>query len=291
MSLEPLSQAIREAPGREPRDARKRRHLVKRHSVVVRLTHWVNVLCLTVLLMSGLQIFNARPQLDFGSKTNFDNPPFEIGSDSAGGQPRGFVRIGDHRFDTTGVLGLSDVDGAQTERAFPSWATLPSEQDLGTGRSIHFVFAWAFVANGLIYLIWGFATGHFRRDFVPSGPQWRHIGRAIWDHARLRFPKGDEARQYNVIQKMTYALVALALLPLLVLAGWAMSPGLDARFPLLLDFFGGRQTARSVHFLAAFAVTLFVLVHVALVLVSGVFNNMRSMITGWYDIGQERETR
>ncbi len=264
--------------------------LVKRHSVLVRLTHWVNVLCLTMLLMSGLQIFNARPQLDFGSKTDFDHPPMAIGSEEIDGKARGIVRIGDHRFDTTGVLGLSNVEGKPTERAFPSWATLPSYQDLGAGRSIHFLFAWLFVLNGLIYLVWGFATRHFRRDFVPTGPQWRHIGAAIKEHLLLRFPKGDEARQYNAIQKITYALVVFILLPGVVLAGWTLSPGLDSAFPGLLGLFGGRQTARSIHFFAAFGIVLFVVIHVVLVLVSGVLNNMRSMITGWYDIGRERRT-
>ena len=264
--------------------------LVKRHSLVVRLTHWINVLCLTALLMSGLQIFNSRPQLDFGQKTDFDHPPASIGSDSAGGQPHGFVKIGSHRFDTTGVLGLSNVDGRPTERAFPAWATLPSYHDLGAGRSIHFLFAWLFVINGLAYLAWGIGTGHFRRDFVPTGVQMRHFGRSIKDHLLLRFPRGEEARAYNALQKLTYVLTVFILLPLLVLAGWTMSPGLDAAFPFLLDSLGGRQTARSVHFIAAFGVVLFVIIHVVLVLVSGVFNNMRSMVTGWYDIGRERET-
>ena len=268
----------------------KRGTLVKRHSLVVRLTHWINVLCLTVLLMSGLQIFNARPQLDFGIRTDFEHPPAAIGADKVDGKPRGFVQVGEHRFDTTGVLGLSNVDGKPTERAFPAWATLPSYQDLGAGRSIHFLFAWLFVLNGLAYLIWGFVTGHFRRDMIPTGEQTRHLGRSIKQHLLLRFPKGDEARQYNAIQKITYFVVIFLLLPALVLAGWTMSPGLDTAFPVLLDIFGGRQTARSVHFIAAWGIVLFVVVHVVLVLVSGLFNNMRSMITGWYDIGQERKS-
>ena len=263
--------------------------LVKRHSVVVRVTHWVNVVCLTALLMSGLQIFNARPQLDFGHATNFTDPPMAIGAAQKDGQPRGFVRVGSHTFDTTGVLGLSQLDGRLTQRAFPAWATLPSYQDLGTGRAIHFVFAWAFVLNGVVYLLWGLLTGHLRRDFVPTRRQWRNIGREVIDHARLRFPRGEEARRYNAIQKITYFLVALVILPVLVVAGWTMSPGLDATFPFLVDLFGGRQTARSVHFILAWALVLFVLVHVALVIVSGLFNNMRSMITGWYNIGRERE--
>jgi hypothetical protein len=85
--------------------------LVKRHSLLVRLTHWVNVLCLTCLLMSGLQIFNARPQLDFGKITNFDDPPISINADQQDGKARGFVSLWGHRFDTTGVLGLSQQDG------------------------------------------------------------------------------------------------------------------------------------------------------------------------------------
>ena len=133
-----MSQAIREAPSgaisQAMPDGSRRGRLVKRHDIVVRLTHWVNVLCLAMLLMSGLQISTLGLELHFGSKTNFDDPPFAIGSDTVDGQPRGFVRIGDRRFDTTGVLGLSDVGGAPTQRAFPSWITLPAEQDLGTGR-------------------------------------------------------------------------------------------------------------------------------------------------------------
>ncbi len=261
--------------------------LIRRHSVIVRLTHWINVLCLTILLMSGLQIFNARPQLDFGSKTNFEHPPASIGSDKVGGADRGYVQIGGLTFDTTGVLGLSSENGRMRQRAFPSWATLPGYQDLGAGRSIHFIFAWLFVVNGLIYLIYGLASGHFRRDFIPTGQQFRHIGRSIVEHAQLKFPRGTEARSYNVIQKMTYFVVVFVLLPGIVLAGWTMSPGLDALFPALLDLFGGRQTARSLHFIFAFGLVLFTLIHLLLVLVSGVFNNMRSMITGAYDIGEE----
>jgi thiosulfate reductase cytochrome b subunit len=289
----PASEAQRNSKARRNSNAAlgaDNQRLVKRHSLVVRITHWINVLCLTMLFMSGLQIFNARPQLDFGDKTNFDNSPASISSVTVEGQRRGLLQIGGHRFDTTGVLGVSKEDGKPTERAFPAWATLPAEQDLATGRSIHFLFAWLFVANGLIYFLWGFTTRHFRGDLAPSRHQWRHIGRSILDHARLRFPRGEEAREYNVIQKLTYIAVIYVLLPGLVLAGWTLSPGLDARFTFLVDIFGGRQTARSVHFIAAFGVVLFVLIHVALVLVSGVFNNMRSMITGWYDLGEGRRS-
>jgi len=129
------------------------------------------------------------------------------------------------------------------------------------------------------------ARGHFRRDFLPSGWDLRHIGRSVWDHLRLRFPRGEEAKRYNVLQKITYLAVVFVLVPLIVLAGLSMSPRIDAGFPWLPALFGGRQSARTVHFVCAFALLGFVAVHIVMVLLSGVWNNMRAMITGWYDLG------
>ena len=169
-------------------------------------------------------------------------------------------------------------------RGFPSWITLPSYRDLATGRRWHFFFAWAFVLNGLAYLAYSLWSGHVRRDLVPSRPQLRNIGHDIVEHIRLRFPKGEEAKRYNVLQKLAYLAVIFVLLPLVVLTGLTMSPGIDAAFPFLVDVFGGRQSARTIHFLCATGIVLFVIVHVGMVLVSGVWNNMRSMITGRYRI-------
>jgi thiosulfate reductase cytochrome b subunit len=108
-------------------------------------------------------------------------------------------------------------------------------------------------------------------------------------HARLRFPKGEEARRYNVLQKLAYLAVALVLLPLMVATGLTMSPGIDAAWPWLLDLFGGRQSARSIHFICASLIVLFVIVHLVMVVASGLFNNLRSMITGRYAIETEGE--
>ena len=263
--------------------------LVKRHSRVVRITHWINVVCLTVLLMSGLQIFNAHPALYIGQQATFDRPLLAIDSREVGDTTQGYVAVLGHSVATTGVLGVSTVDGKPTERAFPSWITLPAEQDLGTGRKWHFLFAWVLVLNGLVYLVAGLVTRHFARDIVPDGHDLAHTGEAIADHVRLKFPKGEAARHYNVLQKLAYAGVIFLALPLIILAGWTMSPGLDAAFPQLLVLFGGRQTARTVHFVLAFSLVGFVVVHVAMVLLTGVFNNMRSMITGWYDLGTAKQ--
>jgi thiosulfate reductase cytochrome b subunit len=267
-------------------DAPRRRQWIRRHSSVVRLTHWVNVVCLTVLLMSGLQIFNAHPALYWGNYSDFAHPLFAIRAErTADGGAKGITDVLGWKLNTTGVLGLSrDAAGHPWARAFPAWATLPSWQSLADGRLWHFFFAWALALNGLVYLVYGVSGGHFRRDMLPSRHDLAHIGRSIRDHIRFRFPRGEAARRYNVLQSLAYLGVVFVLLPLMVLTGLTMSPGIDAGFPHLLTLFGGRQAARTLHFVVAFALVLFVLVHIFMVLVSGVWNNLRSMLTGWYAV-------
>jgi thiosulfate reductase cytochrome b subunit len=269
----------------------KKTVLVRRHTVVTRITHWINAICLGFLLLSGLQIFNAWPSLYWGQYgADGDSSFLSIGASrdqgQLHGQLRGYLRIGDATVPTTGVLGVSRVDGQPTERAFPAWLTLPSFQDLAAGRRWHFFFAWGFAINGAIYLLFSLFSGHLRRDLVPGRRELapRHLWHEILAHARLRFPKGEEARRYNVLQKLSYFGVAVILLPLMVLTGLTMSPGMNAVAPFLLDLFGGRQSARAIHFITASLVVLFVLVHLAMVFLSGVWNNLRSMVTGRYAI-------
>jgi thiosulfate reductase cytochrome b subunit len=230
---------------------------VKRHSVLTRITHWVNVVCLTLLLMSGLQIFNAHAALYWGSSSTFERPLISIG-------------------------------------AFPGWLTIPSYQDLGSGRLWHFFFAWVFVINGALYLFASVLSRHLSRDLVPALPAMRRIGHSLLEHARLRFPKGEEAKHYNVIQQLTYLAVIFGLLPLAIVTGLCMSPRLDADFHWLPELFGGRQSARTLHFIAAAGLLTFTLIHIVMVLISGAGNNLRSMITGQYAIemeGTDAETR
>lgn len=256
----------------------------------VRITYWVNALVLLVLLMSGLQIFNAHPALYIGAKSDFSDPIMAMGPVQEGDSVKGVTTLFGWQFDTTGVFGLAgDENSGYQDRGFPWSVTLPGHRDLSMGRRWHFFFAWLFLFNGLAYLLWSLGSGHLRRDLAPSGQELKHIGASIWDHARLRFPKGEEAKRYNVLQKLAYLGVALILLPLMLLTGLAMSPGMDAAFPLLIDMFGGRQTARTIHFVSASLVVLFVLVHIVMVLISGVWNNLRSMITGRYVIEPAEE--
>lgn len=267
------------------------REVIYRHSGPVRVTHWINVVVLLVLLMSGLQIFNAHPALYLGSKSVFDDPILSMRAMQVDGQPKGITTLFGYSFDTTGVLGLGgDAETGYRRQGFPWSITLPGYRSLAMGRTWHFFFAWLFLINGLAYLIWSFASGHLRRDLAPTGKELKHIGASVAEHARFHFPKGEEAKRYNVLQKLSYLIVALILLPLMLLTGLAMSPGMDAAFPILLDVFGGRQTARTIHFASASLIVIFVAVHVFMVLVSGVWNNLRSMITGRYAIEPEEKT-
>ncbi|MBW8816299.1 MAG: cytochrome b/b6 domain-containing protein [Caulobacterales bacterium] len=268
---------------------RAQKVLVKRHSGVTRITHWTNVLALTLLLMSGLQIFNAHPALYWGMKSAFAHPWLSMRMVEVGGAPHGQTTVGGLHFDTTGLFGWSGAEGMRQQRGFPSWATIPSYRSLTDGRRWHFFFAWLFVINGLIYLAVGFIGGHIRKDLWPNRAQLKlsHVLHEISTHARFRFPKGEEARHYNVLQKGAYLAVVLVLLPLMLLTGLSMSPGFNAAVPHLIDVFGGRQGARSVHFISAGLIVLFIVVHLVMVVASGTWNNIRSMITGKYAIEVE----
>jgi thiosulfate reductase cytochrome b subunit len=222
--------------------------LYRRHALAVRVTHWVNAVALTLLLMSGLQIFNAHPNLYWGDSSYTGQPP------------------------------LLQTDG------FPSWITVPSNQWLAMGRRWHLFFAWVLVVNGVTYLTYSIASRHLSRDLGITSTDWRSIGRSFAEHLRLHRPHGDEARHYNVLQKLTYLAVIFGLLPLMIITGMAMSPGLDSLWPGWVDVLGGRQSARTLHFITAWLLVLFAMIHVFEVLVTGFWNNLRSMITGRYRI-------
>jgi thiosulfate reductase cytochrome b subunit len=268
------------------------RPLVLRHTLAVRVMHWINVIAIAALFMSGLGIFNAHPALYWGDSSYSGRPAWlEIGArDGAnGGDPVGYTRLGTREFDTTGVLGLSSDEGRLFGQAFPSWLTVPSHLWLAMSRSWHFFFAWIFLLNGLCFVLYTLASGHLTRDLWPTRMDLRGIGRSIVEHARFRHPTGEAATRYNVLQKLAYLVVVFVLLPLVVLMGLGMSPRLDTLFGGWVGWFGGRQSVRSIHFIVAWLLVAFVLVHVFEVLVNGALNQLRSMITGWYRVPQEKD--
>lgn len=228
--------------------------LVYRHSLWTRLTHWGWAVAMFFLFLSGLQIFNAHPILYLGAESGFEyaNTLLTLGSPS--------------------------------EPPVPGWATLPSGRDLATGRIVHFFFAWVFVAVLLIWAGAALATDHLWRDLVPGRADISGLGQDIADHARLRF---HHRRRYDPLQKLTYGAVLFGIFPLMIASGLAMSPGANAALPWLPEVLGARQTARTLHFLGMVLIGIFVAVHLAMILLAGPMNEMRSMITGYYRIDKE----
>lgn len=257
------------------------RVLIYRQSAWTRLTHWLWAISLFFLLLSGLQIFNSHPALYLGKQSGFqfDNSVLVIGAENTAGGPAGFTTIFGHKFDTTGVLGLSSRDGRVEARAFPAWATIPSYHDLATGRVVHFFFAWLLAGTLIIWFAASLVNGHLWRDILPKRSDAGNFLGDLRAHLRLRF---HHAREYNTLQKLSYAGVMLILLPLMIVTGLTMSPGINAAMPWMVDIFGGRQTARTIHFLVMVLLVLFFIVHIVMILAAGPLNELRSIITGWY---------
>ena len=217
---------------------------MKRHALSTRIWHWVNALSLIVLFMSGLNISNAHPHLYWGQ------------------------------------WGFSPGDAWLHVARFPGWATIPGYYSLAAARDWHVLFAWVFALSLLLFMLTALLNGHFRRDIATRAGEWRPAAIGADIRAHMRFEFDHPGAKYNFLQKAAYGLVLFVLLPLMIVTGMAMSPGMDAAWPFLSEMFGGRQSARSVHFLAAWALLAFLVLHVLLVLLNRPLRNLADMITG-----------
>jgi len=264
--------------------------LVYRQALLTRITHWTWAVALFFMLLSGLQIFNAHPALYIGQESGFeyDNAVLAMYAVNSDNGPVGQTRAFGRTFDTTGLFGMSGSNDRPEFRGFPSWATIPSYQDLATGRVVHFFFGWVLVAALFLWFLSSLVNGHIRRDVIPGPEDFRALPGDIADHARLRFHHG---RSYNALQKLAYSVVFFILFPLIIATGLTMSPGIDAAFPWLLDLFGGRQTARTIHFSMMTLLVLFFVVHIVMVVAAGPLNELRSMVTGWYRASPDTSRR
>ena len=241
-------------------EAQPRKFIYHRHSALVRATHWINVACIALLLVSGMAIFNAHPALYLGAQSDFAHPLLN--------------------------LGVSSPDARVLTHPFPAWLT--GGLELANGRRWHLFVVWIFVINGAVYLIASLLDEHIWHDLLPH--RWQLRPRELWitvrHHLTLKFPHQHD---YNVLQKFVYLGMIFVVLPGVFLTGLSMSPGVDAIAPWLGSALGGRQTARTLHFVFAALIVIFIVVHVTLVVLSGLWNNMRSMITGEYEVDPEPE--
>lgn len=232
------------------------RPMIYRHRLATRLWHWINAVAVIVLLGSGLMILNAHPHLYWGEfGANFDEPWFSVS-----------MVFGDGRV--------------------PGWLTIPSNYSLSAGRRWHLFFSLILGFGLLAFMIASLINRHFKRDLTLSREDVspKHLAHDVREHLALRFHDSKKPARYNSLQKWSYILVIFVMLPLVILSGLTMSPGMNAAWPWLLDLFGGRQSARSIHFIVAMLLAGFIVVHLALVILAGVWNEARSMITGWWRV-------
>lgn len=226
---------------------------IYRHRVPTRLWHWTNVLAVFVLIGSGLMISNAHPRLYWG----------EFGAN----------------FDPAWL----------TPPRFPGWITIPGDYNLAMARRWHLTFALLFAFNLLAFMVWSLLNGHIGRDLririADIAPSL--LVADVKAHLKLRFHDPDRPAAYNILQKLSYVAVIFVVLPLLIFSGLTLSPAMNAAWPWLLDLFGGRQSARSIHFIACWLIVAFVVVHLVLVLLAGPMNGIRSMITGRWKVPHE----
>jgi thiosulfate reductase cytochrome b subunit len=224
----------------------------KRHSALVRVTHWVTTVAFLALLVSGGEIVLSHPRFYWGETGNVHMRPW---------------------------LNLHLPSSRDTVRTGYGYV-LPDQN--GWSRYLHFQAAWLAVATGLLYVLWGIFNGHFRRNLFPdsSDLSLKQLGVSMVQHLRFARPGKEEAWSYNVLQRWTYLLVIFVLFPLMIWTGLAMSFGFTSAFPLAVRLLGGQQTARSLHFLVTILLVLFLLVHILMIFVAGFRTRMRAMITG-----------
>lgn len=217
---------------------------MKRHALSTRLWHWLNLLCVTVLFMSGLTISNAHRRLYWGD------------------------------------WGFSAEQAWLIVPRFPEWMTIPGYYSLAVARDWHILMAWPFALGLLFMWLAMLANQHFAKDIATRRSEWRPsaIGSDIAAHLKLDF--AHAGGKYNFLQKLAYGLVLGVFLPMMVFTGIAISPGMGPTFGWLVELLGGRQSARSLHFIFAFAIAAFFVVHVVLVILVGPIRQLRDMITG-----------
>lgn len=224
------------------------------------VTHWINVLFIGFLIRAGIQILGAYPRLYWNDHTT---PGTE------------WVRFTKQRIPTDRLW-----TALEQEEKVPVWLGQPGGNNLGLGRHWHFFAVLFWILNGLVYVVLLFATGEWRRLIPTSWTIFPDAWRTFLSYVTFHLPSASVFRPYDPLQQLAYAAVIFLLAPFLILTGAAQSPAVEARFPWYARLFGGRQSARSLHFLGLLAFVAFIIVHTALVVATGFGRNMSDLILG-----------
>ena len=234
--------------------------------VWLRAVHWINVLFLGFLIRAGIQILGAYPRLYWNDHSTpgtewLKFPKRPIPSD------RPWTTL-------------------EQERDVSAWLGQPGGNNLGLGRHWHFSAALFWVLNGMVYVVLLFATGEWQRIVPTSRSILPDAWQTLLTYLSLREPLPSAGLPYDPLQQLAYAAVVFLLAPFLILTGAAQSPGIEAQFPRFAQLFGGRQGARSLHFLGLLAFIVFTLIHTFMVVVTGFSRNMGDIILGQHETDQ-----
>ncbi|NKB32775.1 MAG: thiosulfate reductase cytochrome subunit B [Pseudomonadales bacterium] len=257
-----------------------------RFPLPTRLLHWIAAGAILTLLWSGFWIFNLHPRLYWGDSGYFGAPAIaELAADTSSEETQMSLIIGDWSIDVTGIMGR--VNRQPYVRIF----NFPQDFEFGGTRALHFTAAWILVVCWIYYLRHLLNSGRLKNNWLPRRGELslRNLATDFLNHLKLRRIRGEAAREYNVLQKISYLAVMFVLLPLILLTGLTMSNSVTTAWPILFDIFGGRQSARTLHFVCAFLILLFLLVHVIQLFIAGFINHGRAMITGRFEIVPEKE--
>ncbi|MET0405402.1 MAG: molybdopterin-dependent oxidoreductase [Cystobacter sp.] len=224
----------------------------------LRLTHFINLFFMTLLIRSGIQILFAHPKLYWRD----DCLP---GSE--------WLRFTRKKMPRDRLWTSMDE-----EEPAPSWLALPGGRTLGLGRHWHYVSVLGWVLSGLLYVLLLLGTGEWRRLLPTSWDIFPEAWRALVTYLHFEMPR--ETGRYNALQQLSYAGVVFILAPLQILTGLALSPALDARWTWYSRLFGSRQGARSLHFIGLALFFLFTLIHVSEVIIHGTGHEMARIVLG-----------
>jgi thiosulfate reductase cytochrome b subunit len=229
-----------------------------RHTVLVRVTHWITTLCFLALLVSGVEIVISHPRFYWGETGN----------------------------DLTPTLFKIPIPASRNLVPTGYGYVLPDQN--GWSRYLHFQAAWIVVLTGLVYVVSGLFTGHFGKDLLPRKGElsWREFSVEIRKHLRFERPGEAEAWSYNLLQRLTYLFVIFVLFPMIIWTGLAMSPAFVSAVPAAVNVLGGQQSARTLHFFITLALVVFLLVHIGMVWLAGFRSRIRAMVTGTMTTGQ-----
>jgi len=224
----------------------------RRHSAVVRVTHWLTFVAFVALVVTGFEIVISHPRFYWGEVGNVNTRPLFV------------------------------IPIPASRDTVPTGYRYVMPDQNGWSRYLHFEAAWVVLLAGLVYGIYGLGSGHFRKNLVPARDDWtwRAYRNRIARYLRRERPDCAEANTYNVLQRTAYLVVIVFLFPLIIWTGLAMSPSFTSAFPATAELLGGRQSARTIHFFVTWLLLLFLFVHVAMVALSGFWTRVRGMITG-----------